>query len=138
MKNFDKLEATEHMFKWLDVNPFEAIFTQVESMLKNQVPESKLNSFCVISEPQWLTGGRKNEEDESKVILVRTGVAFEFNLFVQGADNEQEQLNGVFSWVGVNLDSPEKNQQRYWLDVNETLETHGSEGELAERIYFES
>ncbi len=137
MNEFKKLIPTEHMLKWLSDKPYEQIISQIESMLGQQVPGSKIIRFSVNSEPDWLSGGRKNPEDEAKVILVRAGVAFEFALIVQTSVSQMDDLSGVFTWCAVNLDVPGDVKQRYWLDIDESLETFGSKGELKDRIYFE-
>lgn len=137
MRDFSKLDPSVHMLKWLADNPYEAIFTEVEQTLQNQVPGSQLVSFVVASNPQWLSGGRKNPSDPSKVILVRTGVAFEFQLSVREPDGPTHELSGVFTWVGTGLDDPPNARQRIWFDIGATLDSHGSEGELMGRLTSE-
>jgi hypothetical protein len=133
MDDFEKLRKIEHMLKWLADDPFATIRSEVEGLLQEQVPDSILKSFRVTSEPQSLTGARK-VDGSTEAILVRLGVAFEFHLVVM---NGVQSLNvtGVFSWVGVNLDRPSERQQRIWFDVDGTLKTFGSEGELIVRLY---
>ena len=137
MDDFSKLSSTEHMLKWLSDDPFNAIRTEVESILRQQVPGARLTKFCVTSEPQWLTGGRPDDDDPDKVILVRTGVAFEFFLVVQEPIGPVHELQGTYSWVGIHLDDPIEGKFRVWLDLDATLETQGAEGELMGRMYFE-
>jgi hypothetical protein len=137
MNDFSKLEPTSHMLQWLAEDPFTAIFTEVEGVLQQQVPGSQLMALRVTSDPQWLTGGRRLEEDPEKVILVRTAVAFEFDLLVREPTGPQHQLKGVFSWVGTSLDDVENRKSRIWFDLDATLTTHGSEGELLNKLYGE-
>ena len=73
--NFSKLQPTEHMLEWLSEDPYMSICAEIEQGLQQQVPGSQLTSFCVTSNPQWLTGA-KPDQDPSEMILVRTGVAF--------------------------------------------------------------
>jgi hypothetical protein len=134
--DFTKLQPTEHMLKWLADDPYAAIRSEVESMLQKQVPGSRLAAFGVSSEPQWLTGARPLDDDPDKAIVVRTGVAFEFELSVQEPNGQAHHLRGVFSWVGAHLDDLEKMQHRLWVDLDGTLTTFGSEGELMSRMYF--
>jgi hypothetical protein len=134
--DFTKLQPTEHMLKWLASNPYAAIRSQVESILREQVPGCQLKAFRVSSEPQWLTGAGRSDADPDIAFLVRTGVAFEFQLAVNEPNGVSHDLQGVFSWVGVNLNDPQKVQYRVWFDLGETLETMGSEGELMSRVYF--
>jgi hypothetical protein len=133
--DFSKLQQTEHMFKWLADAPFQAIRDQIESILQQQVPDSELKTLRIISEPQWLSGVKKLDANDSKAILVRAATAFEFSLSVE-TNGEIVELSGVFSWAAVGLDQPEQRQDRNWFDINGTLETFGTEGELKERVYF--
>lgn len=137
MDDFSKLEPTKHMLMWLADEPFLAIRRQVEQMLQQQVPDSRLAMFRVESEPQWLTGARPGNDDPNRAIVVRTGVAFEFTLNVQEPSGQVHKLHGTYSWVGTNLDDPDAANQRLWLDLDTTLETHGSKGELMSRMYFD-
>jgi hypothetical protein len=137
MDDFSKLEPTKHMLEWLADEPFDAIRNEVQRILQQQVPGSRLKMFRVESEPQWLTGARPGNDDTDKAILVRTGVAFEFTLIVQEPNGQTHKLQGTYSWVGANLDDPYAAKQRLWLDLGTTLETHGSKGELMARMYFD-
>lgn len=133
MKDFSKLNDTEHMLQWLADQPYEEIFGEVQGMLAQQVPGSVLESFVVTSEPQWLTGARKSEDEEEKVILVRTGLAFEFELAVHG-NGQLHELSGVFSWAAGAMDEPENRHHRCWLDIGGTLDEFGASGALKERV----
>jgi hypothetical protein len=136
MDNFTKLQETEHMLKWFADEPYTAIRSSVEDMLKQQVADSRLKTFAVLSEPQWLTGARPSDKDSSKAILVRSAVAFEFGLSVE-SQGQLHQLSGVFTWAAVHLDQPGQHKHRVWIDLSDTLATFGSEGELKTRVYFE-
>lgn len=139
MKSFDfeKLESTEHMLQWLHPEPIDAIKNEVTRILTSQVPGSVLLGFQVRSKPDWLTGARPSPEDANQVIVVRAGLAFEFALEVQAPEGNTFNLQGVYSWVGVNLDDPEAMQQRIWFDIDGDLATFGSDAELKARIYFD-
>ena len=136
MDDFTKLKKTEHMLKWFADDPYAAIRSSVEDTLKQQVPDSRLVTLGVLSEPQWLTGALPSEGGSSKAILVRSGVAFEFALTVE-SQGRSHQLFGVFTWVAVHLNKPGQHKQRVWMDLDGKLEQFGSEGELKTRIYFE-
>jgi hypothetical protein len=43
----------------------------------------------------------------------------------------------VFTWVAAHLDQPGQHKHRVWMDIDGTLATFGSEGELKRRVYFE-
>ncbi|WP_343632706.1 hypothetical protein [Fluviicola sp.] len=129
--NFEKLEETKHMLEWFSGNPYEEITGTLENMFKKQSAGTQMLSFEVTSEPQWLTGGRKTD-DETKVILVRCGMAVACD-FTLKDDNGVYDLNGIFTWVGVNLDN--EPATRIWMDLDGTLDEFGSEGALRERVF---
>lgn len=136
MDDFGKLKETEHMLKWFADEPYAAIRSSVEDMLKQQVADSRLTALRVLSKPQWLTGTVPSHGDSSKAILVRSGVAFEFAMTAQSRGQSHE-LSGVFTWVAVHLDKPGQHKHRVWIDLDGNLEQFGSEGELKTRVYFE-
>lgn len=130
--NFEKLAQTKHMLEWLSDNPFEEITATTEQMFIQQSPGTQMLAFEVTSEPQWLTGGRKQEDDETNMILVRCGMAVACDFTLQD-DNGTYDLSGVFTWVGANMDAQPRT--RIWMDLDGTLEEFGMEGELRERIF---
>jgi len=136
MDDFTPLKETEHMLRWFADEPYAAIRSSIEEMLREQVADSWLSELRVTSEPQWLTGARPSERDSDKVILVRSGVAFEFQLTVESA-GQQHALAGVFTWVAVHLDQSGQHKHRVWLDIDGDLSRFGAEGELKNRVYFE-
>ena len=124
------------MLQWFVDEPYAALRSSVEDMLKQQVADSRLTTLRVLSEPQWLTGARPSDADSSKSIVVRSGVAFEFGLTVESR-GRSHQLSRVFTWVAVHLDKPGQHKHRVWMDLDGTLARFGSEGELKTRVYFE-
>jgi hypothetical protein len=129
--NFEKLIETKHMLDWFSNEPFDEITSTIEEMFNKQSPGTKMLSFEVTSQPQWLTGGRKSDNDGS-IILVRSGLACACKFTLQD-HNECYHLNGILTWVGTNLDSePITNM---WLDLDGTLEEFGQKGMLKVRIY---
>ncbi len=129
--NFEKLIATKHMLEWFSDKPFEEITATIEQMFIKQAPATKMLSFEIASDPQWLTGGRKSENND-KVILVRSGLAVACNFTLQNNDDIYD-LTGIFTWVGTNLDSNPITKK--WMDLDGTLEEFGQNGLLKERIY---
>ena len=136
MDDFSRLDPTAHMLEWLSEDYRSAIRKEIVDALGKQVPGTSLDEFNVTSDPQWLSGAIRSEDDPNKAILVRTGVAFEFTLVATEPTGVSHQLHGVYSWVGVNLNDSEAAQQRMWFDIGGTLDQFGSDGELAERMYF--
>jgi len=129
--NFKKLDDTKHMLEWFATEPYNEILTYTQTTFQEQEASAKLVEFNVISKPDWLSGGKKSETDNS-MILTRAGVAFlcEFTL----KDNYGTyNLKAVFTWVVVNLDT--EPVHLHWLDLEGTLEEFGSDGLLQERIY---
>ncbi|MCA9032137.1 MAG: hypothetical protein KDA69_16990 [Planctomycetaceae bacterium] len=136
MDDFSLLEPSAHMLAWLSDDYQAAVRDEILNALRKQVPGSTLEALSVTSDPQWLTGAIPSEDDPDKAILVRTGVAFEISLVVQEPSGESHHLEGVYSWVGVNLNDAEAVQQRIWFDIGGKLLEFGSAGELAARMYF--
>lgn len=128
--NFEKLEETKHMLEWFSDSPFEEITSTLERMFRQQSASTVMLSFEVTSEPHWLTGGRKT--DDNKMILVRCGLAVACD-FTLKDDNGVYDLNGVFTWVGAGLDS--EPVTRMWMDLDGTLDEFGKDGILRERIF---
>ena len=129
--DFEKLLKTKHMFEWLSNEPFEMITSTIEQMYIEQSPTTKMLEFKTTSEPEWLTGGRKTEDDND-VILVRTGVSVACDFTLQ--DNSGVyNLSGILTWVGTNLDA--KPKTRMWMDLDGTLSEFGMNGLLDDRIY---
>lgn len=124
------------MLRWFADEPYAAIRANFEDILKQQVADSRLDALQVVSEPHWLTGALPSDGDTSKAILMRSGVAFEFELIVE-SEGQAHPLSEVFIWVAVRLNKPGEHKHRVWLDLDGTLEEFGSEGELKTRVYFE-
>ncbi|RDH43710.1 hypothetical protein [Zooshikella ganghwensis] len=136
--NYDFFKDSKHMLEWLHPEPFDAIKSNFEDNFDQQVPGSKLIGLEVIEKPEWLTGAIPIEGDEDHARLKRAGVAFSFSVRVKTPENVIHEIKGVYTWVGVNMDNPEEEMQRTWVDINGTLEEYGSNGALIQRVYFES
>ena len=137
MHNFDKFEQTKHMLEWLNDEPYSAIVTMVENVFGQQVPGSKIVEFVVTSEPDWLTGGLPDSDDPKKIVLVRAAVAFECGIKISSPDGQLHELNGVLTLAGTHLNNDQLRQQRFWVDLDGTLEEFGSQGALMTRVYFD-
>lgn len=135
--NFDLFNESKHMLEWFHQEPFDAIIANFKENLDKQVQGSVLQTFQVTENPDWLTASVPNEEYENDTILKRAGVAFPFALSVKVPEGDIYELDGVYTWVAVNLDEAEA-EQRIWVDMNGTLEELGSDGELIQRVlHFE-
>jgi hypothetical protein len=137
MDDFVKLQETPHMFEWFADEPEAAIRASIEGMLCEQVADSRLERLIVTSEADWLTGGRRQDDDPDKMLLVRAAFAFEFALRVIDPAGTAFDLRGVFTWAIADVDRPGEAKSRQWLDIDGDLRQFGSDGELKERVYFE-
>jgi len=132
--NFQALGDTRHMLQWLADEPYEEIRSSVESILREQVADSRLIDFAVTSEPDWLTVGTRSPDNSDAIILNRTATAFEFCLHVSGGGQIHE-LHGVYTWAAWHLDHDgEGPNQRVWFDIGGTLAEFGKDGKLPERL----
>ena len=129
--DFDKLLKTKHMLAWLSNNPFEEITATITKMFIKQSASTKMLEFKIINDPEWLTGGKKNED--GSIIVVRSGVAVSCNFTLQD-NNGTYNLNGIFSWIGVNLDTKSK-KTNMWMDLDGNMNEFGKNGALKTRIY---
>ena len=129
-KDFKKLIETEHMLKWFSNNPFEEIISTITYMFIKQSPSTKMLNFEIVNEPEWLSGGKETEDN--KMIIVRSGMAVTCNFTLQD-NNGTYNLNGILTWVGVNLDTNPKTNM--WMDLDGNIEDFGENGLLKSRIY---
>ena len=95
--NFQALDDTRHMLQWLADEPYAEIRNSIESILREQVADSRPIDFAVTSEPDWLTVGTRSPDNPDAIILNRTATAFEFCLHVSGA---AKSTNGTESTLG--------------------------------------
>ena len=129
-KDFKKLIKTEHMLKWFSNNPFEEIISTITDMFIKQSPSTKMLNFEITNEPEWLSGGKETEDN--KMIIVRSGMAVTCEFTLQD-NNGTYNLNGILTWVGVNLDTNPKTNM--WMDLDGNIENFGKNGLLKSRIY---
>lgn len=131
--NFQMLSSSYHMLQWLADLPYQHICQNIEQLLRQQMPDSRLLDIAATSMPQWQTVEVLEEENGQTVAISRTGMAFEFVLHVSG-NGQTHQLTGVYTWAGSRLNRPPAEQrQRIWLDLNGTLADFGG-SRMAERL----
>lgn len=128
--DFSPLDPSKHWLDWLGPSPSQAVRSEIESMLRKQVASAVLDWVRLLGAPKYLTGGRKDPEDENKLIVTRTAIAVQFELQVS-SPNRVDRLYGVFSWVASGLDS--KRRDRMYLDLD--TELSAAEELLMSRIY---
>ena len=129
--DFSALDESADMLAWLDPEPLTVIREQMERWLTSQVAGSTLLWVRIKEAPHWLSGGRPG--DDGQTLLVRTGMACLFDLMVSTPDGVEYALSGVFTWVGFDLDTPERSQS-IWIDLGGTLVAFGQDGKLRERF----
>jgi hypothetical protein len=137
MDDFSRLEDSRHMFEWFADAPEAAIRAQIEDMLCEQVAGSRLARIVVTSAPDWLTGGRRLDDDPGRMVLVRAAFAFECDLRAITSDGTAHDLSGVFTWAMTGMDEPGQARSRLWLDFDGDLTAFGSDGALQARVYFD-
>lgn len=97
------------MLMWLTKEPYTDIRQKTQEILAKQMADLTIQRFCVTSDPDWLTRAIKQDDDPSQVTVIGAGVAFEFELTAV-ADGKLQDLSGVLTWVGYDLNSPNKHQ----------------------------
>ena len=131
--NFQMLSSSYHMLQWLADLPYQHICRNIEQLLRQQRPDSRLLDIAATSMPQWQTVEVREEENGQTVAVSRTGMAFEFALHVSG-NGQTHKLTGVYTWAGSRLNRPPAEQrQRVWLDLNSTLADFGG-SRMTERL----
>ncbi len=131
--NFQMLSSSYHMLQWLADLPYQHICQNIEQLMRQQMPDSRLLDIAATSMPQWQTVEVLEEENGQTVAISRTGMAFEFVLHVSG-NGQTHQLTGVYTWAGSRLNRPPAEQrQRIWLDLNGTLADFGG-SRMAKRL----
>ncbi len=113
--DFAPLTNSNHWLGWLGDDPAQAIRTEIEGILRQQVPSAKLTWICLKDNPYFLTGGRKAPDDPGKIIVTRAALAVPFELEVKSA-TRVDRIRGVFSWVVAGLD--ELRRDRLYFDIN--------------------
>ena len=161
MFDFSNLE-NEDTLVWLRVfsqSPFEEIIKNVEAGFRKQIAESRLTEFVVTGKPDWLTAASEQLPGEAactdgKTTVTRLAVAFPCYLVIEGPARSSRSMvsrmlrrpaqrigfdhTGVFTWVVNGLHQKDEHHQRFWLDLEGTIEDFGSSGKLRKRIFLDS
>jgi hypothetical protein len=128
--DFTPLTEPDHWLGWLGEDPASAVRDGIKKMLREQVPSAALEWVRLTGPPEFLTGGRKDPDDQGKLIVTRAALAVPFELEVR-SEGRLDRLRGVFSWVATGLDTGRKD--RLHLDLDVDFET--AKQALAARIY---
>ena len=78
--DFSSLTTSDHWLGWLGDDPARAVRSEIEDILRQQVPTARLVWVRLLEKPYYLTGGRKLPEDPGKIIVTRAGLAVPFEL----------------------------------------------------------
>ncbi|MFF8837541.1 hypothetical protein [Streptomyces sp. NPDC015130] len=132
--DFAKLTEPDHWLGWLGEQPVTAVRDSIAEILDEQVSGATVEWIKVVDAPRYLTGGRPEPDDESRMIVTRAGIALPFALSVTSPGRRREILEGVFSWVAVSLDQPGNRKDQVWFDLRADLDW--AETELRNRIYL--
>ncbi|MFJ3799603.1 hypothetical protein ACIPSJ_25330 [Streptomyces sp. NPDC090088] len=131
--DFGRLTDPDHWLGWLGDDPAGAVRKGIEESLRAQVADAVVEWVKILEAPRFLTGGRRHAEDQQVMLVTRAALAASFALSVRTARHGRSILLGVFSWVAVNLSSPEVRKDRHWFDLGAGLDWAGER--LEERIY---
>jgi hypothetical protein len=128
--DFTPLTSCNHYLGWLGDDPAQAVRSEIERLLQEQVPTASLEWIRLTATPEFLTGGRKAPDDPGKLILTRAALAVAFELQVC-SEGRVDELSGVFSWVAAGLDG--ERRDRLHFDLNADLAWAATK--LKARIY---
>ena len=132
--DLSQLTDTSHWLGWLGDDPAAALRASVVDVLTGQDADAELEWLLIVDVPEYLTGGRKDPDDSSKLIMTRAGLAAPFALSVRSADGTREVLWGAHSIVAVGLDEgASEHIVRAWFDLWSTLEDAAER--LRARVY---
>jgi hypothetical protein len=130
MDDFSPLSTSDHWLGWLGDDPGQAVRSQIEGILRQQVPTARLDWVRRLETPYYLTGARKLPDDPGNVIVTRAGLAVPFELQVRSAAGV-DRLCGVVSWVASGLDGARRD--RVYVDLD--AEFSAACEQLTARIY---
>ena len=131
--NFNLLDDTEHMFRWIFPDPHNDIWEQVEITLNAGVDKLSLERLYITSGPEWLVNTVPKEDNPDKGIL--SAAAFAFEVDVEVSASEVKSGKGIFSFAFVGFGKPiDERHYKSWFDADGSLAQYGSQGELADRF----
>lgn len=116
MNDLTLLTSTDHWLGWLGDDPAQAVYKEIEGLLRQQASTAKLGSLKLLEEPYFLTAGRKVPESPQQIIVTRAAFAIPFELEVE-SEGKSDRLRGVFSWVASGLDGERCDQLHFDLDA---------------------
>lgn len=130
--DFSPLDRIKYLLVKLSDGPYDEILRQTQKLLDEQIAGSKLLNFCVNGRPRHQIYGMRDKDFAGKrSIITHLGVEFEYK-FTMMVNNKIHQQTGVFTWVGYELNTPNKHTKA-WLDTNKMLDDFLF-GALSERM----
>lgn len=127
------ISEADHWLGWLGDDPGQAIRDAIERGLRQQVAEAELVWLRFGPDPHFLTGGRRDPDNDGKVIVTRSGLAVAFELEVDDGAGSRHQLRGCFSWVVGGLDEGEERDDRVFFELDTDLSV--AREALEQRLY---
>jgi hypothetical protein len=130
--DFSLCAQSRHMFGIFNMT-YQDVIYEIQRILSQQQPNTRLVNFKVLSEPDWLVGaGKVNSQGQAP--MRRSGFALDSQALVTSSMTNPIMLNFIFSYVAIDLGLPTKRQQ-FWIDIDGSLAEFGSKGNLLSRIY---
>lgn len=112
--DFTAFADSEHMFYGLH-DPFVLIRDETTRALREQVPDTHVESIAVVGKPKWLTIGRRLDEGD-QIVVTYFGVCFQARIAVAFGDGH-ENLEATVTFLFGRWDTPEEQRLRTYFDL---------------------
>ena len=115
-------------------DPFGLIRDEVESGLREQVPDTDVVSIAVLGPPKFLTLGRK-AEDGAQLIVTHFAFCLRARLSVLFAEGRKgEVIEATLTFLFANVDAPGKQRFRRHFDVHGEAENGFDDARFKQRF----
>jgi hypothetical protein len=130
--DFSPFDDSTHMFFGL-TDPFAYIRRRIESVLAQQVPGTRVHSIRCHGEPNFLTIGRKLEEDPENVVVTYWATCFRCEIAVESPDQKAE-LPSTITLCAGQIDEPGQERTQLFLDLFDDADKAFEEAFFKERF----
>ncbi|NJK32960.1 MAG: hypothetical protein HC927_11430 [Deltaproteobacteria bacterium] len=113
--DFSPFAGNEHMFFNLD-DPFAFIREQLEQVLQQQVPSTRIEAIRCHDEPKFLTLGRKLADEPGQMIVTHYASCFQCRITVHTDDHDEVLPATVTLCVG-DIDEPGAERSQLFLHI---------------------
>lgn len=121
--DFSAFAGSEQMFFGLR-DPFGMMRSEVESALREQVPDTEVASIAIIDQPKFLTLGRKTDDGQS-AIVTHFGVCARAKLAVLfDQQRKGELIEATLTYLFGNVDVPGSQTCRTHFDLHADADRH--------------